>query len=179
MPPPSPLRCRPARCPRLGVRPPHRDYLRDAPSHLRCGREIKGDAFLHSRRNFVPIPCVKDVAFDTAKDLVKVTGTMDVVVLPAYLRRSSTGTSKLSHLARRTTAVTRTRAQETGEGRRTTWPRGSRIKPHYGYTLYPSAPGGYYGTAPLPNYATFYPNAGVDYPPLIAYRYGPIHLHAP
>jgi hypothetical protein len=32
------------------------------------------------------IPGVKDVAFDAAKDLVKVTGTMDAAVLPAYLR---------------------------------------------------------------------------------------------
>ena len=29
---------------------------------------------------------MKDVAFDTAKELVKVTGTMDATALPAYLR---------------------------------------------------------------------------------------------
>ena len=32
------------------------------------------------------IPGVKDVEFDAAKDLVKVTGTMDVAALLAYLR---------------------------------------------------------------------------------------------
>jgi hypothetical protein len=37
-------------------------------------------------RPFHSIPGVKDVAFDAAKDLVKVTGTMDGAALPAYLR---------------------------------------------------------------------------------------------
>ncbi|CAD6250929.1 unnamed protein product [Miscanthus lutarioriparius] len=38
------------------------------------------------KRHISKIKGVKDVAFDTAKDLVKVTGTMDATALPAYLR---------------------------------------------------------------------------------------------
>ncbi|CAD6212719.1 unnamed protein product [Miscanthus lutarioriparius] len=154
------------------------------------------------KRRISKIKGVKAVAFDTAKDLVKVTGTMDATALPAYLReklsrdvevvapgkkdgggdkkdkgagdggekKDGGGEEKKDKAAAASASVAPMPLADAGM---------YQMPPHYGYGAYPPAPGGYYGAAPPPNHAGFYPNTGVHYPPPQAYGYGPSHLHAP
>ncbi|KAG2548822.1 heavy metal-associated isoprenylated plant protein 6-like [Panicum virgatum] len=159
------------------------------------------------KRRIYKIKGVKDVAIDAAKDLVKVTGTMDAAALPGYLR------DKLS----RTVDVVAPGKKDGGGGgggggdKKDKGDGGGKkdggeekkdksassasvapmpmaeagmyqMPPHYGYAPYAPAPGGYYGGAPAPHPAGFYhPGAGGQYPPPPppAYPYGASHLHAP
>jgi len=147
---------------------------------------------------------VKDVAFDAAKDLVKVTGTMDAAALPAYLREKLSRDVEVVATGKKDGGGGDKKDKGAGDGGEKKKDGGGeeekvkaaatsasvapmpladagmyQMPPHYGYGAYPPAPGGYYGAAPPPNHAGFYPNAGVHYPPPQAYGYGPSHLHAP
>ncbi|TVU30580.1 hypothetical protein EJB05_22210 [Eragrostis curvula] len=153
------------------------------------------------KRRISKIKGVKDVAIDAAKDLVKVTGTMDAASLPAYLR------DKLS----RPVEVVAPGKKDGGGGDKKDKGDGDKkdkgdggdkkdksaaaaasvapapladagmyqMPPNYGYAPFPPAHGGYYGPgagAPPPNPA-FYP-AAAQYPPPQSYPYA-AHLHAP
>ena len=151
---------------------------------------------------------MKDVAFDAAKDLVKVTGTMDAAALPAYLRDKLSRDVEVVAPGKKDGGGDK-KDKGAGDGGDKKKDGGGEEKkdkaaaaaasvaplpladaamyqmpPHYGYGAYPPAPGGYYGAAPPPppNHAGgfYHPNAGVHYPPAPAYGYGgPSHLHAP
>jgi hypothetical protein len=132
---------------------------------------------------------VKDVVVDAAKDLVKVTGTMDAAALQAYLR------DKLS----RPVDVVAPGKKDKGDKKKDGGDEKKKDKsaasvapaplayagmyqmpPHFGYTPYDPAHGGYYG-APPPNPSAFYhyPAAfGAQYPPPPAYPYA-THVYAP
>jgi hypothetical protein len=151
------------------------------------------------------IPGVKDVAFDAAKDLVKVTGTMDAAALPAYLREKLSRDVEIVAPGKKDGGGGDKKDKGAGDGGDKKKDGGGEEKkdkaaaasasvapmpladagmyqmpPHYGYGAYPLVPGGYYGGALPHNHAGgFYPNAGVHYPPAPAYGYGHSHLHAP
>ncbi|EER94175.1 hypothetical protein BDA96_01G252200 [Sorghum bicolor] len=160
------------------------------------------------KRRISKIKGVKDVAFDAAKDLVKVTGTMDAAALPAYLRDKLSRDVEVVAPGKKDGGGDK-KDKGAGDGGDKKKDGGGEEKkdkaaaaaasvaplpladaamyqmpPHYGYGAYPPAPGGYYGAAPPPppNHAGgfYHPNAGVHYPPAPAYGYGgPSHLHAP
>lgn len=152
------------------------------------------------KRRVSKIKGVKDVSVDAAKDLVKVTGTMDAAALPGYLR------DKLS----RPVEVIAPGNKDDGEKKKD---RGASVKkdgddkkdkstaaaasvaptmpmadasmyqmpphPQYGYHMpYQAAPGGYYGAAvaPAPPNPALHPNAGPYYP---AAPYASYPAHAP
>uniref|UniRef100_J3N2X6 HMA domain-containing protein n=1 Tax=Oryza brachyantha TaxID=4533 RepID=J3N2X6_ORYBR len=147
------------------------------------------------KRRISKIKGVKDVAFDAAKDLVKVTGTMDAAALPGYLK------DKLS----RPVEVVAPGKKDGGGGgdkkdgggdffclfssgaRRAAAAAASvapapladagmyQMPPQYGFNPYHGHPGGYYGGAPAPHPAAFYhPN-----PAAAQYQPYPYNVHAP
>jgi hypothetical protein len=153
---------------------------------------------------------VKDVTIDAAKDLVKVTGTMDAAALPGYLRDKLSrpvdvvapgkkdgggGDKKADDKKDKADGGDKKKDGGGGEEKKdksagaasasvAPMPMADagmyQMPPHYGgYAPYGPAPGGYYGAAPAPHPAGFYPNAAVQYPPPPAYPYGGAHLHAP
>jgi len=170
----------------------------DSP-HDRKDRPSRSNIRIDCFQFHLSVPGVKDVAIDAAKDLVKVTGTMDAAALPGYLRdklsravdvvapgkkdggggdkkdkgdKKDGGEEKKDKSAA-SAAVAPMPMAEAGM---------YQMPPHYGYAPYAPAPGGYYGGAPAPHPAGFYhPGAGGQYPPPPppAYPYGASHLHAP
>ncbi|CAN6310989.1 unnamed protein product [Urochloa humidicola] len=147
------------------------------------------------KRRIYKIKGVKDVAIDAAKDLVKVTGTMDAAALPGYLR------DKLSRTVEVVAPGKKDGGDKKGDDKKDKGEGGDKKKdgggeekkdksaaaaaaasvapmpmadagmyqmpPHFGgYAPYPPAPGGYYGAPPPHHPAGFYPNAGgPQYPP--------------
>ncbi|KAL6640983.1 hypothetical protein ACP70R_019164 [Stipagrostis hirtigluma subsp. patula] len=148
------------------------------------------------KRRIYKIKGVKDVAVDAAKDLVKVTGTMDASALPAYLRdklsrpvevvapgkkddgkkdkgagdkKDGGGEEKKDKSAAAAALVAPMPLADAGM---------YQMPPHYGYTPYHPAPGAYYGGAAPPPNTGFYPNAGGGQYPPAPYPYA-AHLHPP
>ncbi|CAN6299275.1 unnamed protein product [Urochloa humidicola] len=134
------------------------------------------------KRRIYKIKGVKDVAIDAAKDLVKVTGTMDAAALPGYLR------DKLSRTVEVVAPGKKDGGDKKGDDKKDKGEGGDKKKdggggegekkdksaaaaaasvapmpmadagmyqmpPHFGgYAPYPPAPGGYYGAAPPPHH---------------------------
>ncbi|KAJ1295434.1 hypothetical protein BS78_01G223800 [Paspalum vaginatum] len=161
------------------------------------------------KRRIYKIKGVKDVTVEAAKDLVKVTGTMDAAALPAYLRdklsrdvevvaagKKDGGGDKKGDDSKDKGAGGGDKKKDGGGGDEKKDKDKSasasvaptpmadagmyQMPPPYGYAPYPPAPAGYYGAH---HHAGFYPNAaGAQYPPPPApptYPYGAAHLHAP
>jgi hypothetical protein len=147
---------------------------------------------------------VKNVAVDAANDLVKVTGTMDAAALPAYLRdklnrpvevvapgkdggdkkdksgdkkkdgggdKKDGGEDKDKSAAAAAASVAPAPLTDAGM---------YQMPPHYGYTPYHPAQGGYYGGPPPAPSQGFYHHPAAQYPPPppAAYPYAS-HIHAP
>ncbi|GJM84657.1 hypothetical protein PR202_ga00348 [Eleusine coracana subsp. coracana] len=159
------------------------------------------------KRRISKIKGVKNVAIDAAKDLVKVTGTMDAAALPAYLRDKLSRPVEVVAPGKKDGAGGGDKkdkgAGEGGDKKKDGEGGGDEKKDksaaaaaasvapapladagmyqmpqHYGYAPYP--PSGYYAGhgAPPPN-PGFYPHAPAhQYPPPSSYPYA-AHLHAP
>jgi copper chaperone CopZ len=151
------------------------------------------------RRRVLKIKGVKDVSVDAAKDLVKVTGTMDAAALPGYLRDKlsrpvevvAPGKKDDGEKKKDKGAGDGGEKKDGGDDKKDKSAAASasmapmpmadasmyQMPPQYGYHMpYHAAPGGYYGgaAAPPPNPA-FYPNAG----PYYQAPYASYPAHAP
>ncbi|CAL4916918.1 unnamed protein product [Urochloa decumbens] len=159
------------------------------------------------RRRIYKIKGVKDVAIDAAKDLVKVTGTMDASALPGYLRDKLSRTVEVVAPGKKDGGDKKDKGdggdkkkdgggEEKKDKDKSAGAASASVAPmpmadagmyqmptHFGgYAPYPPPhAGGYYGGPPPHHPAGFYPSAGggPQYPPPPAYAYGPAHLHAP
>lgn len=155
------------------------------------------------KRRVNKIKGVKEVMVDAAKDLVKVTGTMDAAALPGYLR------DKLSRPVEVIAPGKKDGGDKKDDGDKKkdkgagdggdkkkdgggdkdksaaasasvapmpmADPSMYQMPPQYGYMPYPAAPVGYYGAAAAPPNPVFYPNAGPQYPQ----PYASYPAHAP
>ncbi|OEL19002.1 hypothetical protein BAE44_0019980 [Dichanthelium oligosanthes] len=140
------------------------------------------------KRRIHKIKGVKDVAIDAAKDLVKVTGTMDAAALPGLLsgklsrtvevvapgKKDGGGGSDKKGDDKKDKGDGGDKKKDGGGGEKdkdksaasasvAPMPMADagmyQMPPHYGYAPYPPAPGGYYGAAaPAPHPAGFYPH---------------------
>uniref|UniRef100_A0A3B5XXG6 HMA domain-containing protein n=1 Tax=Triticum aestivum TaxID=4565 RepID=A0A3B5XXG6_WHEAT len=156
------------------------------------------------KRRVNKIKGVKEVTVDAAKDLVKVTGTMDTAALPGYLRdklsrpvevvtpgkkdgdKEDDGEKKKDKGAGAGDGGEKKDGGGGGEDKKDKSaasvapmpmadPSMYQMPPQYGYMPYPPAPVGYYGAAPPPPNPGFYPNAGPQYPS----PYATYPAHAP
>ncbi|XP_062201050.1 heavy metal-associated isoprenylated plant protein 3-like isoform X2 [Phragmites australis] len=158
------------------------------------------------KRRIHKIKGVKDVAVDAAKDLVKVTGTMDATALPAYLRdklsrpvevvapgKKDGGGGDKKGDDKKKDGGDKKKDGGSGEEKKDKDKSAAvsasvapmpladagmyQMPPHYGYTPYPPAPGSYYGGAAPPPNPALYPNAGgAQYLPPQPYPYA-AHVH--
>ncbi|KQJ96875.1 heavy metal-associated isoprenylated plant protein 3 [Brachypodium distachyon] len=156
------------------------------------------------KRRVYKIKGVKDVAVDAAKDLVKVTGTMDAAALPGYLRDKLSrpvevvAPGKKDGDKKEGADGDKKKDKGAGDGEKkkdggedkkdksaaasaslAPMPMGDasmyQMPPQFGYMPYQHPGGGYYGAAPPPPNPAFFPNAGAHYPP----PYPAYPAHAP
>jgi hypothetical protein len=144
---------------------------------------------------------VKNVAVDAAKDLVKVTGTMDAAALPAYLRDKLNRPVEVVADGKDGGDKKDKGGDGGGDKKKDDKKDGGEEKdksaasvapapladagmyqmpPHYGYTPYHPAQGGYYGGPPPAPSQGFYHHPVAQYPPAAAAAYPyASHVHAP
>jgi copper chaperone CopZ len=155
------------------------------------------------KRRISKIKGVKNVAVDAAKDLVKVTGTMDAAALPAYLRDKLNRPVEVVAPGKKDGGDKKDKGGDGGGDKKKDGDKkdGSEDKdksaaapsvapapladagmyqmpPHYGYTPYHPAQDGYYGGPPPAPSQGFYHHPAAQYPPPPTYPYAS-HVHAP
>ncbi|KAL6842397.1 hypothetical protein ACP4OV_027824 [Aristida adscensionis] len=153
------------------------------------------------KRRVQKIKGVKDVVVDAAKDLVKVTGTMDASALPEYLRDklcrpvevvapgkdggdkkdkgAGDGGEKKDGAGGGDEKKDKSAAAAASVAPMPLADAGMfQMPPHYGYAPYPPAPGAYYGGAAPPPNPGFYPYAAAGQYPPTSYPYA-AHVQAP
>jgi hypothetical protein len=145
---------------------------------------------------------VKNVAVDAAKDLVKVTGTMDAAALPAYLRDKLNRPVEVVADGKKDGGDKKDKGGDGGGDKKKDDKKDGgeekdksaasvapapladagmyQMPPHYGYTPYHPAQGGYYGGPPPAPSQGFYHHPVAQYPPAAAAAYPyASHVHAP